>query len=107
KLLPQDNELYVYVQSEARVSKERSMRRRQLKKLWRRLQELQKQRPGYEALIGKIAVAQHEAGRTAALVRVTLPERPLKTARSQRSSFRFALDKQKLREVRRREGRYL
>jgi transposase len=107
KLLPQDHELYVYVQSEARVGKERSMRRRQLKKLWRRLHELQKQRPGYEALIGKIAIAQHEAGRTAALVDVTLPEPPPKTARSQRSSFRFALDKEKLREVRRREGRYL
>jgi len=107
KLLPQDRELYVYVESEARVGKERSMRRRQLKKLWRRLHELQKQRPGYEALIGKIAVAQHEAGRTAALVKVTLPEPPPKTARSQRSSFRFALDKEKLREVRRREGRYL
>ena len=107
KLLPQDNELYVYVQSEARVSKERSMRRRQLKKLWRRLHQLQKQRPGYEALIGKIAVAQYEAGRTAALVEVILPEPPPKNARAKRTSFRFALDKEKLREVRRREGRYL
>jgi transposase len=107
KLLPQDGELYVYVESEARVGKERSMRRRQLKKLWRRLHELQKQRPGYEALIGKIAVAQYEAGRTAALVTVVLPEPPPKTARSRRTSFRFALDKEKLRAVRRREGRYL
>ena len=107
KLLPQEGELYVYVQSEARVGKERSMRRRQLKKLWRRLHELQKQRPSYEALVGKIAVAQYEAGRTAALVKVELPEPPPKTARSRRTNFRFALDKEKLRAVRRREGRYL
>jgi transposase len=107
KLLPQQNELYVYVQSQARVSKERAMRRRQLKKLWKRLHELQKQRPGYEALIGKIAVAQHEAGRTAALVEIVLPEPPPKNARSSRTSFRFALNKEKLRQIRRREGRYL
>jgi transposase len=107
KLLPQEQELYVYVESEARVGKERSMRRRQLKKLWRRLHELQKQRPRYEVLIGKIAVAQYEAGRTATLVSVTLPEPPQKSARSQRTSFHFALNKEKLREVRRREGRYL
>jgi hypothetical protein len=107
KLLPQDGELYVYVQSAARVGKERSMRRRRLKRLWHRLHELQKQRPGYETLIGKIAVAQHEAGRTAALVRVTLPAPLPKTARSDRTDFHFALNKEKLREVRRREGRYL
>lgn len=107
KLLPQDGELYVYVESEARVGKERAMRRRQLKKLWRRLHELRQQRPGYETLIGKIAVAQHEAGRTAALVSVTLPEPPSKAARSERTSFHFALNRKKLRAVRHREGRYL
>lgn len=31
KLLPQDEELYVFVQSEARIGKERSMRRKKLK----------------------------------------------------------------------------
>jgi transposase len=107
KLLPQDGETYVYVHSEARINKERSMRRRQLKKLWKRLRDLKRQKPGYEALIGKIAVARHEAGRTASLVTVTLPEPPEKGRRSQRTSFSFELDKEKLRQVRRREGRYL
>ena len=83
------------------------MRRRQLKKLWKRLRDLKRQKPGYEALIGKIAVARHEAGRTASLVTVTLPEPPEKGRRSQRTSFSFELDKEKLRQVRRREGRYL
>ena len=40
KLLPQDHEVYVLAQSRDRVHKERSMRQRQLKQLWRRLQEL-------------------------------------------------------------------
>jgi len=37
KLLPQDGELYVFAQSRDRVAKERAMRRRQLKWLWKRL----------------------------------------------------------------------
>src|SRR6202035_4375534 len=40
KLLSQDDELYVFAQSEDRVSKERAMRRRQLKGLWARLKKL-------------------------------------------------------------------
>ena len=108
KLLPQDKELYVFVQSEARVNKERAMRQRKLKALWLRLRELQEQRPSYEQLVGKVAVAQHEAGRVAAgLVQVILPEPPAKTERSRRVDLGFCLDKPKLREVRRREGRYL
>ena len=41
KLLVEDGELYVLVHSEGRQLKERGMRRRRLKKLWRRLAELQ------------------------------------------------------------------
>ena len=37
-----------------------------MKRLWCRLHQLQKQRRSYEKLIGKIAVAQYEAGRVAA-----------------------------------------
>jgi hypothetical protein len=40
KLLPEDGELYVYAESQDRIAKERSMRRRQLKWLWARLAEL-------------------------------------------------------------------
>ena len=40
KLLAQDDELYVFAQSEDRVAKERAMRRRQLKWLWARLGKL-------------------------------------------------------------------
>src|SRR4051812_4299234 len=40
KLLAEDGELYVYAESVDRVSKERAMRKRQMKWLWKRLREL-------------------------------------------------------------------
>ncbi len=40
KLLPQDEEVYVFAESQDRIAKERSMRRRQLKWLWARLKKL-------------------------------------------------------------------
>jgi hypothetical protein len=39
KLLAQDGELYVLAQSRDRVTKERAMRRRQLKRLWAQLKQ--------------------------------------------------------------------
>jgi transposase len=107
KLLPQGDELYVFVQSDARIGKERSMRRKKLKWLWARLKDLQRQSPTYEQLLMKIGAAQKQVGRVASLVQLQLPEPPPKNARSRRASFRFTLDKEKLRVVRRREGRYL
>jgi transposase len=107
KLLPQDAELYVWVQSAARVAKERGMRRRRLKRLWARLHALQRQRPTYETLLLKLGAAQQAAGRAASLVQIALPPPPPKTDRMRRVDFTFRLDTAKLRQVRRREGRYL
>ena len=107
KLLPQEGELYVWVQSRDRVHKERAMRQRRLKRLWARLHALQRQRPTYETLLLKLGAAKKEAGRAWALVRVELPAPPPKGERARRVDFTFRLDKAKLRRVRRREGRYL
>jgi transposase len=109
KMLSQEQELYVLVNSQARVSKERAMRRRKLKALWERLQELQKQRPSYEALLMKLGAAKEAAGRAWSLVEVHLPRMPrTKKKRQQRvGEWGWRLRKDKLREVRRREGRYL
>jgi len=109
KLLSQEEELFVLVQSQARVSKERAMRRRKLKQLWTRLKALREQRPSYETLLMKPGAAKAEAGRVGSLVEVALPEAPRsKKARQQRvSGFEFGLQKKKLREVLKREGRYL
>jgi hypothetical protein len=108
KLLPQEGELYLLVQSADRVHKERAMRRRKLKALWARLKELQTQRPSYETLLLKLGAAQHQAGRVWSLVAVALPAPPrTKKARARRVDFTFTLDRQALRAVLRREGRYL
>jgi transposase len=109
KLLAQDSELYVLVQSQARVSKERAIRRRKLKKLWARLQELKEQRPSYQTLLMKLGAAKEAAGRVWSLVEVKLPEAPpTRKGRQERvSGLEFSLNKAKLREGFKREGRYL
>lgn len=104
KLLDQEGELYVLTCSEARVQKERAMRRRRLKKLWKRLQELQAQKPSRDQLLLKLGAAKKDAGRVYALIQLHLPK-PKENVNEQ--TFRFELRKDKLRVARRREGRYL
>ena len=60
KFLPADGEVYVLTESGARITKERSMRRRKLKKYWQRLGELagQKSNPR-DALLVKLGKAEH------------------------------------------------
>ena len=99
KLLPQDGEMYVFAQSHDRIAKERAMRKRQLKRLWARLAKLASMRLSREALLMKLGAAQNQSPSAWRLVEVTLDE--------QAASFHYALRRDKLREVRRREGRYL
>jgi transposase len=104
KLLEQEQEMYVLTRSEGRVDKERAMRRRRLKRLWRRLKELQKQTLTRDELLLKLGAAKKDAGRAYGLVDIQLPaaDQPV-TA----ESFCFSLRKKKLRQTRRREGCYL
>jgi hypothetical protein len=101
KLLDQDGELYVLARSAGRQDKERAMRRRRLKRLWKRLQELQRQDLSRDDLLLKLGAAKKDAGRAYGLVRIHVP------APDEPVTFTFALNRQKLRQVRRREGRYL
>ena len=99
KLLPQDQELYVLAQSHARINKERAMRRRKLKWLWARLKEIAAMDLDREELLMKLGAARARAWAAWRLVNVEVaPEG---------AAFRFTLDRAKLRQVRRREGRYL
>ena len=107
KLLPQEVDLYVIVESQARIGKESSMRCRKLKWLWKRLKELQRQRLTYQRLLMEIEAAKNEAGRASALVNLFLPVAPAKDRRSKRVDFCFQLSRTRLRIARRREGRYL
>jgi transposase len=105
KLLPEGDEVYVLVNSQARVDKERAMRRRRLKRLWARLKELQAMKDlSRDDLLKKLGVAQAQAGRVSSLVEVNPPAEGLPVTPQ---TFRFRLRKDKLRAQRRREGRYL
>jgi transposase len=99
KLLPQHQELYVLAQSHARIDKERAMRRRKLKWLWARLKEIAAMDLDREELLMKLGAARARAWAAWRLVNVEVaPEG---------AAFSFTLDRAKLRQVRRREGRYL
>jgi transposase len=99
KLLPQEKEVYVLAESGARVHKERAMRRRKLKALWQRLQEIQGQDLTRDERLEKLGGARDRAGRAVAGL--------VKTTADAEGQLTFALDRDKLRSVRRREGRYL
>ena len=75
------------------------MRRRQLKWLWVRLAQLSAMRPTRDALLMKLGSAQSKAPAAWRLIDIDVAAKG--------TSFTYRLDRKKLRQVRRREGRYL
>ena len=104
KLLEQSDELYILAKSSGRLHKERAMRQRKLKRLWKRLHELQHQRLTRDQLLIKLGAAKKEAGRVYGLVTLHLPK---DDADLKANGFGFSPCKDKLRQTRRREGRYV
>ena len=99
KLLAEEGELYVFAQSSERVTKERAMRRRQLKWLWKRLRQLLAMEISREELLMKLGAARSKAPAAWRLVNIEVDKKT--------PGFTFSLNRNKLRTVRRREGRYL
>jgi hypothetical protein len=99
KLLAEDGELYVFAESVERVSKERAMRKRQLKWLWKRLRELAAMEISREEMLMKLGAARARAPTAWRLVNVEMD--------NESAMFIYSLNRQKLRVIRRREGRYL
>src|SRR5882724_4791697 len=99
KLLAEAGELYVFAQSSDRVSKERSMRRRQLKWLWKRLRQIAAMDVSREELLMKLGAARSKAPTAWRLVDIGIDKNS--------TAFTFSLNRKKLRTIRRREGRYL
>jgi hypothetical protein len=99
KLLAEDSELYVYAESVDRVTKERAMRKRQMKWLWKRLRELVVMEISREEMLMKLGAARSRAPGAWRLVDIEMDK--------DSSMFIYTLNRQKLRKVRRREGRYL
>jgi transposase len=99
KLLAQEPELYVLAQSQDRVQKERAMRRRQLKGLCKRLKQLQQMKLKRDDLLKKLGAALHDFPTAARLVETSVVAKA--------ADLSFSLRKDKLRQARKREGRYL
>ena len=105
KLLEQEDEFYVYVESQDRVGKERSIRRRRLKRLWAQLGALRARKQlTCDQLLLSLGAAKKEAGRVWGLVKIRLPAAGEAV---DASTFGYELERDQLRQVRRREGRYL
>jgi transposase len=105
KRLAHEQELYVLAKSVDRVNKERAMRQRQLRALIKRLKELREMKfNSSQTLLLKLGAAKGKYPAAWRLIDIALPESKTHSANV---TFSFRLNRQKLREVRRREGRYL
>jgi transposase len=91
--------VHVLAKSLERRKTDRSIRRRQLKKLWQRLGELKQMKLKRDTLLMRLGAARQAAPAAWRLVSIQLP--------TKRKKFGFSLCKDKLREVRCREGQYL
>ena len=98
KLLPKAGELYVLARSASRIAKERAIRRKQLQRLWQRLHQLHDMSLTRDQLLLKLGAARQRWPAAWRLVQV---------APHPDGTLVFALNRAKLRQVRRREGRYL
>jgi transposase len=99
KLLPHDGELYVFAESHDRIAKERGMRQRQLKRLWGRLHKLATMQLTRKELLMKLGAARSQYPAAWRLVDVTVDD--------EQAAFTYQLNRERLAQVRRREGRYL
>jgi transposase len=94
----------VLAQSQDRVKKERAMRRRQLKGLFKRLRQLQKMDLQRDDLLLKLGQAKHQFRTAWRLVEINVNK---EAADAGAPRWSFQLRKDQLRVARRREGRYL
>lgn len=100
---PGGAELYILAKSENRIHKERSMRRRRLRKLWERLGEIKGMKKlTHKECLMKLGAARKDAGRAWHLVEVIPAEEP-----QEATGFTYRLKREAIRRVHHREGRYL
>ena len=105
KEIQESQETYVLARSAQRMNKERAMRRQRLKRLWKRLREIEGiKKQTRDELLMRLGAAKKDAGLAWRLVEIKVPDpdQPLNE-----DTFTFKLLTQKLRRVFRREGQYL
>src|SRR3954454_19485952 len=96
KLLAREGELYVLAQNRDRVAKERAIRRRQLKRLWTRLQQLSTMQLTREELLMKLGAARDQSRTAWRLITIEVA--------AEDATLSYRLDRNKLRQTRLREG---
>ena len=104
KLYEHEGELYVLAKSSGRQAKEIAMRRKRLVRLLRKLRTMRKSLPKRDQLLLRIGAAKKEAGRAFGFVKIQIP---LKDEAVTRQTFRFQVDKSKLKAAQQRDGHYL
>jgi hypothetical protein len=104
KLFAEKGELYVLAKSEGRRAKERAMRRKKLARLLWKLRAMRRSCPRRDQLLLRIGGARKEAGSVARFIEVWVPREGEAVTRA---SFRFRLDKAKLKAAELQDGYYL
>jgi len=104
KLARDGEDLYILTRSGGRRDKEQAMRRRKLKRLWKRLHEIQGMKQKRDALLMRLGAAKKDAGKAWNLVEIQVPKPRQKVTPE---TFTFSLSRDKLRKARRGEGTYL
>jgi transposase len=104
KLYEHEGELYVLAKSEGRQAKEMAMRRKRLARLLRKLRAMRRSLPQRDQLLLRIGAAKKEAGRAFGFVKIQIPKADQQVTRE---TFRFQLDRAKLKAAQQRDGHYL
>src|SRR5213596_4114752 len=104
KLYTHEKELYVLAKSEGGQQKEMAMRRRRLARLLWKLRAMRRSLPSRDQLLLRIGAAKKEAGRAFGFVTIQLPGKDQTVTGD---TFRFRLNKDKLKQAEHRDGYYL
>jgi transposase len=104
KLFAQDGELYVLAKSEGRQAKENAMRRKKLARLLRKLRAMRRSCPKRDQLLMRVGAAKTDVGRAFGFVKINLPSAGQEVTKE---TFKFRLEKDKLKEAELRDGHYL
>ena len=104
KLYGHEGELYVLARSDGRQAKEIAIRRKRLARLLRKLRAMRRSLPSRDQLLLRIGAAKKEAGRAYGFLKIQLPAAGKEVTKE---TFRFQVDKVKLKAAEQRDGHYL
>jgi transposase len=104
KLYKHEGEMYVLARSDGRQAKEIAIRRKRVVRLLRKLRAMRRSLPKRDPLLLRIGAAKKEAGRAFGFLKIQVPKADEPVTRQ---TFRFEVDRVKLRQAEQRDGHYL